>query len=348
MAGRRTRTREKRGLDETRFCEAIARRLKPRRGVVRLGIGDDAAVIRAPRAAPPASSHSLVVSVDAIVEDVHFRRGWLSWSDLGYRAVVAALSDLAAMAATPEWALLSIGLPRDLPPPVALELVEGSGRAARAYGIDIAGGDTTRSRTLFLSVTVGGVAGSPLTRSGGSAGDVLVASGSLGAARAALLSWDGSWSRSRSRSRRDLATAVARVRRRFARPRARFREAFALHDRGVRALIDVSDGLLSEAAHLARASRLTAVIDLARVPIHRDARAIFVALELDPVLAAATSGEEYALLGAVPAAEARKAEDLPGVSRVGELTARRRGADVLVRARDGRLTKPETLGWRHF
>jgi thiamine-monophosphate kinase len=336
-------------FDEVAFCEAIGRKLRPRRGSVEIGIGDDAAVIVASASARRADRERLVVSVDAIVEGVHFRRDWLSELELGYRAVVTALSDLAAMAATPRWALISLGMPGDLGAAGALEIVRGAARAARAYRIDVAGGDTTRSETLFISVTVGGSTDSPLTRSGASPGDVLVVTGSLGAASAALSTWQDAGPRGHRGTLNGLPmSAVTRLRRSFAKPRARFREALALRRAGARALIDISDGLLSEAAHLARASKSTAVVDLANVPIHRDARSIFVARGIDPALAAATSGEEYALVAAIPPAKIRAALALPGVVRVGEITPRRPGVDVLVRDRTGTLSRPDALGWRHF
>jgi len=330
-------------LDERHFVAELARRFAARDPRLLVGIGDDAAVIRS-------RAGSSVISTDVQVEGVHFQRDWLPLADHGYRAVVSALSDLAAMAADPAWIVVSLGLPRDLDAQDALLIADGMQRAARAYGIAVIGGDTSRSPTLFLSVTVGGNVTTPLTRSGGRAGDRLIVSGRLGAATAALLTFRKRPLARRRAPQRPLLSArtIQSVRRRFARPRAAFAEAAIFRRNGAHALIDVSDGLLNEAAHLARGSRTTAIVDLDAIPVDAGARAVFRALGLDPEREAATSGEEYVLLAAVSRRAADRCAAHRGFAIVGELTPRRRGADVLVRDAGGRLAIPNELGWRHF
>lgn len=236
------------------------------------GIGDDAAVLEL---APGAR---LVVSTDTSAEDVHFRRAWFSPEEIGWRAATSALSDLAAMAARPVGLLLAIVVPaawRD-----ALDaLGDGVGAAAAAVGCPIVGGDLTSGRDLVVTVTVLGAATAPVLRGGAQPGDQVYVTGTLGGpqrALAALLA-------GREPAPRDRA--------RFARPQARVTEALWLADHGARALIDISDGLLAEAAHLAAAGGVTIEIDPAAVPRMPEAT---------PDVAL-TSGEEYELLCALPA-----------------------------------------------
>jgi thiamine-monophosphate kinase len=237
------------------------------------GIGDDAAVLDVP------AGERLVASTDASVEGAHFRRDWLSPEEIGSRAAAAALSDLAAMAATPLGMLLALGLPPAWRDDVR-EIARGIGAMAERCGCPIVGGNLSRATELSLTVTVLGSARRPLRRSGARAGDTLYVTGRLGgpgAALRALLSGT-------TPSRADMT--------RFASPVPRLREARWLAERGAHAAVDISDGLLGDAAHVARASGVTLEIDLAGVP-----RVEGVSPE-----DAAASGEEYELLVTTPAA----------------------------------------------
>jgi thiamine-monophosphate kinase len=235
------------------------------------GVGDDAALLTVP------SGLRLVVSTDATMEGVHFRRGWMSAAEIGERAASAALSDLAAMAATPIGLLLALAVPeswqRELP-----ELARGVGAAAASARCPIVGGNLTRASELSLTITVLGGAASPLGRAGGQAGDRIFVTGRLGGPGAAL----------RALLAGRLPAPAHRAR--FVAPVPRLHEARWLAARGARAAIDISDGLLADAAHLARASGLTLALDLERFP------------RVDGVSAqeAAASGEEYELLLAMP------------------------------------------------
>lgn len=280
------------------------------------GIGDDAAVLDV-----PAGEH-LVASTDASVEGVHFRREWLSPEEIGGRAAAAALSDLAAMAAAPLGMLLAFALPAAWRADVT-KLAGGVGAMAEWSGCPIVGGNLAQASELSLTITVLGAARRPLRRSGARAGDVLYVTGRLGgpgAALRALLS-------ARPPSRADMA--------RFAAPVPRLREARWLAERGARAAVDISDGLLADAAHLARASHVTLEIDLAGVP------------RVDGITPdeAAASGEEYELLVAMPAAVDTRAFasrfgcDLTAVGRVKPFD----GESVRV---DGRAIKSH--GHDHF
>ena len=235
------------------------------------GVGDDAAVLTVP------PGQELVVSTDASVEGVHFRRDWMSPRELGERAAAAALSDLAAMAATPLGLLLALAVPMGWQDDV-LEVARGVGAAAARARCPIVGGNLTRGTELSITITVLGGASSPLRRIGAGVGDRAFVTGRLGGPGAAL------------RALLAGGQPSAADRARFVVPVPRLEEARWLVAHGAHAAIDISDGLLADAMHLARASGVTLAIDLAALPC------------VDGVSPedAAASGEEYELLVAFP------------------------------------------------
>ena len=230
------------------------------------GIGDDAAVLRVPR------GDSLVVSVDATVEQQHFHRGWLTPRDLGYRAVTAALSDLAAMAAAPLGVLIALELPdawrADLD-----ALADGVGDAADVAHTRIIGGNVSGGERLSITTTVVGSAFTVLTRRGAHSGDRVYVTGTFGGPGTVL-------------ERLYRGEQAGAYRERFARPRARLAEARWLAEQGASAAIDVSDGLLADLRHLAVASDARIEIDAQRIPRLPG---------IEPE-AALSSGEEYELI----------------------------------------------------
>lgn len=235
------------------------------------GIGNDTATIDVP------AGERLVVSTDASVENVHFRREWLTPREIGYRATAAALSDLAAAAAMPIGVLPTLTIPEAWLPH-ALELADGIGEAAQECGTFVLGGDLSGGKELALVFAVLGHAAEPLRRDSAHAGDALYLTGRLGGPFAALHAW--------KTGREPLPEARAR----FAHPEPRIREARWLAEHGAHAAIDISDGLLGDAAHIAHASELRAIIELDTL------RTMAEVLPLD----AAKSGEEYELLVAAP------------------------------------------------
>ncbi len=258
------------GLGPGREFDAV-RRLLALWGDAASGIGDDAAVLDVP------VGERLVVSTDSTVENFHFRRDWLSARAVGRRATVSALSDLAAMAATPLGALVSLSLPESWRTQLD-ELARGIGDAVRVAGTVIVGGDLTAANELTIAVTVLGHALAPVTRAGARPGDVLYVTGVLGGPRAtveALL--------------RGVEPAPV-ARERFEYPLPRIREARWLATHGAHALIDISDGLAGDAAHIAAASGVAVELSLDSIP----------ALPGVSPLEAASSGEEYELLVAAP------------------------------------------------
>jgi thiamine-monophosphate kinase len=231
------------------------------------GIGDDAALLDVPAGA------QLAVSTDSSVEGVHFRRGWLTPGEIGYRATVAAISDLAAMAARPIGLVSAIALPNDWQPALH-EITDGIGEAAERYETPIVGGNITRGAQLSLTITVLGAVATALPRSGVRAGDTLYLTGALGASAAAL------------RSLLADRPPDASHRERFARPTPRLTAARWLAAHGATAAIDISDGLIAELAHLAAASGVRITLDETAVPVARGATR-------DDAL---RGGEEYELI----------------------------------------------------
>lgn len=239
------------------------------------GVGDDGAVLDVP------PGQRLVVSTDTTVEDVHFRRSWLTPEEIGWRATQAALSDLAAMGAAPLGVLLALTVPTTWRVDLAA-LAEGIAAATRGQGVPIVGGDVTRGDRLALAITVLGHAATPLTRAGARPGDALYVTGRLGGPGAALAAWERG------------AEPAPADRARFARPMARIAAGQWLRAQGATAAIDLSDGLAGDAAHLAAASDAAIVLELDAVPC-------VPGRSVDGALA---SGEEYELLVTAPELDA--------------------------------------------
>jgi len=236
------------------------------------GIGDDGAVLDVP------PGQKLVVSTDSSVEGVHFHREWLTPEEIGWRATMAALSDLAAMAAMPLGVVLALTVPASWR--MRLEaLADGIGAAVERYGVPIVGGDVTAGERLSLAITVLGHAERPLARRGARGGDTIYVTGRLGGPGAALAAWlDG-------------RAPMPAHRARFAHPEARLNASRWCARHGATAAIDLSDGLAGDLAHIAAASGVCAELDLERLPV------------LDGVTSreALASGEEYELLVTAPA-----------------------------------------------
>lgn len=279
---------------------------------VELGIGDDAAVLRVGR-------ERVIVSVDDQVEGVHFDRRWLTWEDVGYRALQAAVSDLAAMAAEPLAAVASLHVPSGFPSRYLTRLARGQAEAARRLRCPIVGGNVARSEVLSVTTTVLGRAEQPLRRSGARPGDELWLLGDVGWARAGLLLNQGRLPRVPA----PLAPVARRAREAWARPEARVRAGRSLVGRA-RAAIDVSDGLAGDARHLAASSGVKVILEAERLfrIIPADLADLADLLGEPGVALALTGGEDYALLCAGP-----KARRPPRAHTVGRIE-RGRGSEL--------------------
>jgi thiamine-monophosphate kinase len=284
-----------------------------------VGIGDDAAVLR------PRAGEDLVVSADTFVEDVHFRWGTSSAKIVGRRALVANLSDLAAMGARP------LGFTAALAAPGALELTRFDGllrgmlHEARAHGCPLVGGNLTRASETSVAITVMGAVprGKALRRNGLRAGDRLFVTGTLGGAALAL-------------ARAELGRAPMRH---VAMPRIEAGQAL-VRMREVRACIDVSDGLAADLGHMLEASGVGAEVDPAQLPRGRGLAQGASELGIDGERLVVGGGEDYELVfgyrGAATSAVLRRRLGVK-VTEFGSVT-RMRGARGW----------PSTEGWRHF
>jgi thiamine-monophosphate kinase len=254
-----------------------------------------------------------VTSLDAMVDGVHFRlrEGWATPAEVGHRALAGALSDLAAMGADPGEAYLMLGLPAGFGETRALELVRAAAALATQTGTAIAGGDVVAAPALTVSVTAVGWADGLeqlVGRDGAKPGDLVGVTGSLGAAGAALAVLEG-------RARRTSATEAALARSRA--PVPRLREGRALGAAGVHAMIDLSDGLATEAAHLGRASGVDVRVALDALPLHEGAAQVADTLGMPSWQLAAAGGEDYELCFCAAARDRERVES--AVAELGDV-----------------------------
>jgi len=287
---------------------------------VLVGPGDDATVLEG----------GWVLSTDLSVEDVHFRRDWITDVEIGHRAAAAALSDLAAMAARPVGVLVSLAIPPEGGAD-AQAVHAGILEVARDVGAVVLGGDLSRSPgPLVVDVVVVGRVGEAALRAGAAAGDEVWVTGTLGASAAAVRLWASG------------RQPGPELRRAFAHPVPRIREAQDLVERGVvRALVDLSDGLAGDAGHLAAASGVKVVLEAARIPVAEAARSTLGDAALE---AALHGGEDYELCFAAPAGGVKGDELSIPLTRVGRVEA---GAGVWLKQKDDEARPLTRGGYSH-
>lgn len=290
-----------------------------------VGIGDDAAVINF-------GNRPTIVTVDTQVEGIHFRRDLISCRDLGYRAMVAAVSDVWAMAARPSAAVTAITLPAEFPDEDFRELIDGLAEAARGTGARVIGGNLSQSQSLTVTTTVFGLPiAEPVTRDGARPGDSVYVTGTLGSAalglavlQAGVLELD------------DAASFVERWRR----PPSNGHAAKVLA-RLATAAVDISDGCLQDLEHVCTASSVGAILHADAVPTAAGYHALCDALGLDPIELALTGGEDYELMFTAP--ESPDAASLG--TKIGEIIE---GSGVQVLDTVGEKVDLGRTGYRHF
>jgi thiamine-monophosphate kinase len=285
-------------VDEVGEFGLLARVLPslPQTDAVLVPPGDDAAVLRVPGA--------VVASTDVLVDGVHLRRDWFSPVDVGHKAAAVNMADIAAMGARSLALLVGLVLPPDTEVGWVEGFTTGLAEATAAQGVAVVGGDVVAGTVLTVAVTALGTPVGPLVlRSGAQAGDVVAVRGRLGWAAAGLAVLQRGF-----RSPRALVDAQRR-------PEPPYEAGPQAAAAGASAMIDISDGLLSDLGHLAQASGVRIVVDAAKVPVDDPVAAMAAGFGLDPLRWVLTGGEDHALAASFPAASALP----PGWVEVGQV-----------------------------
>ncbi len=296
------------------------------------GIGDDCAVLPGPEGLVH------LVTTDLLVERVHFLRDTHTPSQIGAKAMVVNLSDIAAMGGEPLWAFVSLAVPRDLGLHELDEVYRGLKDMAARFDVDILGGDTTASaQDLIINVALIGRAEADkvLYRHGALPGDTVFVTGPLGDSALGLhVLLHGT---------ADEGPDARELVKRHLEPRPALRIGASIAASGLaHAMIDVSDGLGADLGHILDSSHLGCRIDAAALPLSEEARSYSLRHGLDPLDAALTGGEDYVLIAT---GKARLAEVVPCCVPIGFLT--RDPSRVLVYP-DGRSEELRPRGWDHF
>ena len=322
-------------LPELDLIERLRRQAGSAPGPVRTGIGDDCAVLRG------SAGKDWLVTTDLTVEGVHFRRDWHPARAVGHRCLARGLSDIAAMGGEPAAAFLSLALPRRTPQQWVDEFMEGYLALARRTGVTLAGGDIAESKAGIVADTmvVGTVPrGQAILRSGSKPGDQIYVSGRLGGAAAAVAELRSKNKRTRAQLPHKQKRLVWGTQAYFF-PEPRLALGNWLGRRHLASsMIDLSDGLSSDLAHICDESRVGAVVYEDAIPMaDRGVAALKFALH---------GGEDYELLFTSPA-KAKIPSAIGGVkiARIGEIV---RSSGMWLVGSDGRRRPLRPLGWQHF
>jgi len=300
-----------------------------------LGIGDDTA-------AWYGGDSIQLATVDSLIQDVHFTLDITSWEELGWRALAANLSDIAAMGGLPRYALVSLALPNYSEVEDVTALYKGMIELAQRFEVAIVGGDISSAPFLTINITImGSTKGQGkhiLTRSAAKPGEKVAVTGYLGAAAAGLEMF--------TKQLQFGTEATASLKKALLLPYPRVAEGQVLVEHGVRTAIDISDGLISDLNHICQTSRVSARIEINRIPIHPTVRANFGdrATEL-----ALSGGEDYELLFAISAGSIDRIKEAIScpITVIGEIIAGKASEITLVNEK-GAPVSMSKIGWEHF
>jgi thiamine-monophosphate kinase len=309
------------------------RSVHPSSAAVFTGIGDDCAVLRL------RPGQESLVTTDFSLEGIHFRRDWHPPESVGHRCLTRGLSDIAAMGGEPVAAFLSLALPQDLPQSWIERFARGLISLAERFGVTLAGGDTAESPNGILAdIVVVGTApkGKSVLRAGARPGQRIFVSGELGESAAAVVEM-------RSAHKNKKLKLNPRDYPRHFYPEPRIELGRVLRERGLAsAMIDTSDGLSTDLAHLCEESGVGAQLDASLIPRARVGKASN-KVDLDLAL---HGGEDYELLFTVPAGKRIPAQ-MAGVAltEIGHIT---REATIFLRTRSNKIHELKPRGWQHF
>ena len=312
-------------LPERQFIERLGRQVghAGAREIIR-GIGDDCAILEIP------PGRQLLVTTDLCIEGVHFRREWHPAESVGHRCLARGLSDIAAMGGEPMACFLSLGVPAKLPSKWVNQFLRGLLRLARRFGVSLAGGDTSSAGKITADIVVLGAvpAGRAVLRSGARPGDQVYVTGELGGAAAVL-----------KRLYAGERIKPTRESRHFY-PVPRIEVGRRLREKNLAtAMIDISDGLSVDLAHICQESRASALVEAAAIPVAKGA-------SLDLAL---HGGDDYELLFT-----ARKGAKIPAkiagvpITMIGQIVPKSRRSQIRICEASGRIKLLPTKGWQHF
>ncbi len=343
MSEKRTEISE---LGEFGLIEKIAEGISAENTGTIKGIGDDAAVISVEE------GKLSLLSTDMLIEGIHFDLSYMPLQHLGYKAITVNVSDIAAMNGTPKQVTVSLGLSNRFSVEAVDVLYEGMRAAAKAYGVDIVGGDTTASPGgLIISVSVLGEvnAKNVVYRNTAKKDDILCVTGDLGGAYVGLQILERE--KQEFMANPDMQPQIDKyeyVVGRQLRPKARMDIVHELGDLGIvpTAMIDVSDGLVSEVFHLCKNSGLGVSIYEDKLPIDKQTYETAAEFNIDPNTCALNGGEDYELLFTINQEDFEKIKNHQDIHTIGYMHEKEKGRVIVTR--NEQVFELKTQGWKHF
>lgn len=332
-------------LGEFGLIDHLSSAIQLKNETTELGIGDDAAVI-------DHAGQKTLVSVDLLVEGIHFDLTYIPLKHLGYKSAIVNFSDIYAMNGTPSQIVVGLAVSNRFSVEAVEELYSGLRLACDKYHVDLVGGDTTSSTSgLFISVTVIGhaPAESIAYRNGAKPNELLCVSGDLGAAYAGLLVLEREKSEFKANpNMQPMLEGYDYVLERQLKPEARKDIVAQLAKAGVKptSMIDISDGLASEILHLCKESNVGCQIYEERLPIAQLTQKVMKEFKMIPGISALNGGEDYELLFTVSQSDYEKIKLMPNISIIGHMTADA-GNAVMITG-DSHVIPLSAQGWRHF